>query len=236
MSTRSEQPGSAPASGNDNTDPPARLRRPRRAEVRERLLTTALTVFTERGYDGSTLDQVAAAAGFSKGAVYSNFASKDELFLALMDRQVEGYLAQIRTVLHGTRDDSWGRQAGDALTGMLTQDRGWQLLFLDYVGRASRDPRMHAHLAAHRACVRDLVADAVRDALGEDPGPDGLDLPSIAVTLLALSNGLAIERFIDPDAVPDVLLGTILNTLQRPADPREITANTNRDDAQGKPR
>jgi hypothetical protein len=67
--------------------------------------------------------------------------------------------------------------------------------------------------------VRDLVADAVRGALGEDR--NGLDAPSIAVTLLALSNGLAIERFIDPDAVPDALLGTILNTLQRPADPEK---------------
>jgi AcrR family transcriptional regulator len=178
-----------------------------------------LTVFAERGYDGSTLEQVAAAAGFSKGAVYSNFASKDELFLALMDRQVEDYVARIRNVLHGTREDSLGRLAGDALTGMLTQDRDWQLLFLDYIGRATRDPRFRAHLAAHRAHVRDLVADAVRGALGEDR--NGLDAPSIAVTLLALSNGLAIERFIDPDAVPDALLGTILNTLQRPADPEK---------------
>lgn len=216
MSTGSEQPRSAPVRGSDTQEPPARVRRPRRAEVRERLVATALTVFTERGYDGSTLDQVAAAAGFSKGAVYSNFASKDELFLALMDRQVEDYLGRIRTVLHGTCDDSSGRLVGDALTGMLTQDRDWQLLFLDYVGRAARDPHMHAQLAAHRARVRDLIAAVVRDALGEDHNK--LDASSLAVTLLALSNGLAIERFIDPDAVPDALFGTILDTLQHPGD------------------
>jgi AcrR family transcriptional regulator len=219
MSTGSEQARSTPGIGNDNGEPAARLRRPRRGEVRERLLVTALTVFNQRGYDGSTLDQVAAAAGFSKGAVYSNFASKDELFLALMDRQVEDYVARIRNVLNGTRDDSSGRLTGDALTGMLTQDRDWQLLFLDYVGRAARDPRMRAHLAVHRARVRDLVAESVRGVLGEDR--NGLDVDSIAVTLLALSNGLAIERFIDPDAIPDALLGTILNALQRPADPEK---------------
>jgi AcrR family transcriptional regulator len=219
MSTGSDRPGSTPGSGHDDGEPPTRLRRPPRGEVRERLLATALSVFTERGYDRSTLDQVSAAAGFSKGAVYSNFASKDELFLALMDRQVEDYLARIRNVLAGTRDDSSGRLAGDALTGMLTQDREWQLLFLDYVGRATRDPRMRAHLATHRKHVRDLVTESVRDALGEDR--NGLDAASTAVMLLALSNGLAIERFIDPDAVPDALLGTILATLQHPTDPRK---------------
>jgi AcrR family transcriptional regulator len=217
VSTGSTRAGSKLGGGNDNGEPPARLRRPRRGEVRERLLETALTVFTERGYDGSTLDQVAAAAGFSKGAVYSNFAGKDELFLALMDRQVEDYVARIRSALQGTRDDSSGRLTGDALTGMLTQDRDWQLLFLDYVGRAARDPHMSAHLAEHRAHIRDLVAESVRDVLGE--GHNGLDVASIAVMLLALSNGLAIERFIDPDAVPDALLGSVLNALQRPADP-----------------
>ena len=102
---------------------------------------------------------------------------------------------------------------------MLTQDRDWQLLFLDYVGRAAHDPHMRAHLAVHRAHVRDLVAEAVRAAMGEDRS--GLDAVSIAVTLLALSNGLAIERFIDPEAVPDALLGTILESLHRPASPEK---------------
>ena len=223
MSTGSNRARSKSGGRNDEGEPPARLRRPRRGEVRERLLATAMAVFTERGYDGSTLDQVAAAAGFSKGAVYSNFASKDELFLALMDRQVGDYVARIRNVLNRTRDDSSGRSSGrltgDALTGMLTQDRDWQLLFLDYVGRAARDPRMRALLAVHRARVRDVVAESVRGVLGEDRNV--LDADSIAVMLLALSNGLAIERFIDPDAIPDALLGTILNALQRPADPEK---------------
>ena len=220
MSTGSKQPRSRPGGRNDGGEPPARVRRPRRGEVRERLLATALTVFTERGYDGSTLDQVAAAAGFSKGAVYSNFASKDELFLALMDRQVEDYVARIRDVLLETGDDSSGRLTGDALTVMLSQDRDWQLLFLDYVGRAARDPRMREHLAAHRARVRELVAESVQNVLGDER--NGLDAPSIAVTLLALSNGLAIERFIDPDAVSDSLLGDILNTLQRSAESEDL--------------
>src|SRR5438445_2150565 len=64
----------------------------RRAMTRDHLLDAAAEVFAERGFHGATLDQVADAAGFSKGAVYSNFASKEDLFFALIERQGESIL------------------------------------------------------------------------------------------------------------------------------------------------
>lgn len=79
---------------------------------------------------------------------------------------------------------------------------------------------MRAQLAMHRARVRDLVAESIRGVLGEEH--NGLDADSMAVALLALSNGLAIGRFIDPDAIPDALLGFILTVLQGPSDPDKI--------------
>jgi AcrR family transcriptional regulator len=195
-------------------DLPIRQRRPRRAEVRERLLAAAMTVFTQRGYDHSSLEQVAAAAGFSKGAVYSNFASKDELFLALMDRQVQDFVKRVRTELSAASEaESRGSLAGNALTALLTRDREWQLLFMDYVQRAARDPVIREQLAAHRSRLRELIADTVR-AVGAAKGNHQIDPESTAVTILALSNGLAIERLIDPDAVPATLFGTILGMLE----------------------
>src|ERR1700689_5137899 len=62
--------------------------RPTRADTRARLLHAAGDVFAERGYDRASLDDVAAAAGLTKGAVYSSFASKDELFYALMAERI----------------------------------------------------------------------------------------------------------------------------------------------------
>lgn len=118
--------------------------------MRDRLLRAALELFTGRGYDQTSLDQVAGAAGFTKGAVYSNFTSKDELFLTLMDQQVGRRIASVREALQrsGGGADS-ARLVGDRLTRALDEDREWQLLFLDYVLRAARDPVVRKQFVAH---------------------------------------------------------------------------------------
>src|SRR5580693_8478922 len=82
---------------------PARTR-PTRAEVRDRILDAALEVFAAEGFAGATIDAIGQAAGFTKGAVYSNFESKDELFLALLDREFERRGAQIATTLESGGD------------------------------------------------------------------------------------------------------------------------------------
>jgi len=193
------------------------MTRPRREDVRRRLLHAALAVFSERGYDRASLEQVAAVAGFSKGAVYSNFASKDELFLALMDQQVQTRITYARDALQQPHQNGLtGRVVGDRLTAALTEDRDWQLLFLDYVQRAVRDPGVREQFTRHRRHVRQLIADAIRElADAPEAGSAGLDADALAITILALSNGLAIERFTDPEAVPDKLLGRILQILQQ---------------------
>ena len=193
------------------------VKRPRRADVRDRLLRAALELFTSRGYDQTSLDQVAGSAGFTKGAVYSNFTSKDELFLTLMDQQVGRRISQVRAALQaeGGRPDS-ARLVGDRLTAALDEDREWHLLFLDYVLRAARDPAVREQFVAHRRRIRALVTDAVRELVDPLPQGAGLDAEAIASTLLALQNGLGIERLVEPSAVRDDLLGTLLQALQPP--------------------
>src|ERR1700684_4238566 len=78
--------------------------RPTRVEVRDRILDAASKVFAAEGFVGATIDAIGQAAGFTKGAVYSNFDSKDELFLALLDREFELRGAQIVTALEGGGD------------------------------------------------------------------------------------------------------------------------------------
>ena len=215
--------GRASSSTSEGTEIPARMLRPRREDVRRRLLHAALAVFTERGYDGASLEHVAARAGFSKGAVYSNFASKDELFLALMDQQVRIRITAVREALQQPHEDApTGQIVGDRLTVALVEDRAWQLLFLDYVQRAAREPSVREEFTHHRRQIRRLIADAIRDHTSTpeaswDAVSVRLDADALATTILALSNGLAIERFADPDLMPDQLLGRILQTLQSAA-------------------
>jgi AcrR family transcriptional regulator len=175
-----------------------RTRRPKREVVRRRLLDAALEVFAERGFDTANLDQVAAAAGLSKGAIYSNFTSKDDLFYAMMTEQVLLRVASVRSALaartvdpHRPRDL---RDIGDLLTETFSEQREWRLVFLDFWRRAVRDEDVRARFIAHRRTMRDAIADSVQQILGGDPPVGDFTVDDVVTVVLALSNGLAIEQ------------------------------------------
>ena len=84
--------------GEESDGIPARRRREKREEVRSRLVAAAVGVFSERGYEGASLERVAEAAGFSKGAVYSNFSGKDELFFELVSAHIDERIEAVRKV------------------------------------------------------------------------------------------------------------------------------------------
>ncbi len=197
--------------------PPVRVRRPGRAAVRRRLLDAALHVFAEHGYASTNLDQVAAAAGLTKGAIYSNFASKDDLFFAMMKDQALNRLETIRTFLAVTAVDSNRRQAlhdiGRLLTEAFTEQREWELVLLDFWRRAVRDDEVRLQFVAHRRALRAAIADRVEQVLGRAPVVGGLTVDDVVTVVLALSNGLAIEQYVDPDLVSDDLFGRVLAML-----------------------
>ena len=196
---------------------PDRLPRPAKEHVRARILQAAGAVFAERGFAGASLDQVAAAAGFTKGAVYSNFASKDELFLALMTEEVARRVDLVEAALARTADLPGALAAvGRELS---RRDGSWQLLFLEFWQRAVRDADVRRAFVASRRELRARVADVVARFLAEHPVRTGWDAESLTVVLLALSNGLAVEALPDPDAVPDDLLTRVLADLVDPEQP-----------------
>ena len=198
--------------------PPARTPRPKRAAVRRRLLEAALPVFASRGFEKATLDQVAEAAGLTKGAIYSNFASKDELFFAMMSEQALHRAEAAHAILAARPAGPDGQQAvrdiGRLLTERLTRDREWQLVFLDFWGRAVRDDAVRAQFLAHRRALRSAITERITQATTQAPTAD-LTLDEIVTVTLALSNGLAIEEHIDPGLIADDLLGRILERLSR---------------------
>lgn len=185
--------------------------RPRREEVRARVLTAAREVFAERGFAGASTDQVAAAAGFTKGAVYSNFGSKDELFLALMDAEVAGRVEAVERALDGTTDLPGALAAVG--TELSRRDAAWQLLYLEFWQRAVRDPGARAAFVASRRDLRARVGEVVERFLADHPVRTGWDADNLTLVLIALTNGLALEALPDPAAVPDDLLPRVLADL-----------------------
>ncbi|TNC21886.1 TetR/AcrR family transcriptional regulator [Amycolatopsis alkalitolerans] len=188
--------------------------RPTRAETRRRILDAAFTVFGERGIAAAKLTEVAAAAGLTKGAVYSSFASKDELVLALME---EHAAHRLEASLERFAEAGDGKEALANVAAVLMHemraDAVWHRLLAEFFAMAHHDPKRREALRRRRREVRETIARAI-DRLAE-----GLDLQlplppkELAVILLALSNGLAVESAIDEEAVPDGLLGTVLTLI-----------------------
>jgi AcrR family transcriptional regulator len=181
--------------------------------VRRLLLDAALHVFAEVGYETASIDQVAAAAGFTKGAVYSNFATKDELFLALMEERFTARVVASRQALSargtGSEPQELLAEIGRRLTEALSQDREWQLLFLDYWRRVVRNDQARQQFVEHRRRLRASVEAVIR-TLPYGEREIGLSIEEQVTLVLALSNGLAIERLTDPESVPDHLFGRVL--------------------------
>lgn len=148
----------------------------RRAETRERLLASARAVFGERGYAGASVDDVARHAGFTKGAVYSHFASKRELFLAMVrDRFAEDYAS-----LDGLLD---GLDSADQLREVIAEktatsaDDPWVLLGMETQLFALRDAEGRAEIATlYAASMRRLAQHLDRvPAPGDGDGDDAGD-------------------------------------------------------------
>jgi AcrR family transcriptional regulator len=189
----------------------ARVPRPRREEVRSRLLAAAATVFAQRGFSGATIDEIAALAGFTKGAVYSNFASKDELFLALLDTRVDALIQEILSEV--PVDQSHALTVGNRLTEVAIDQPEWRLLFVEFWLRACREPAVREQFVAHRRALHASIAEATRRAFPGEEGSLPWSAEEVSILVLALSNGLGIERLIDPAHVPSDLFGRALQRL-----------------------
>jgi AcrR family transcriptional regulator len=192
-----------------------RAPRPRRDEVRRALLDAAAQVFARKGIDAASVDDVAAAAGFTKGAVYSNFGSKDGLVTAVADDRVTAYLDLGLDAVSDVEVPFVVRvQAlGDRLTTAFDDQRDWTLLFLELWQRAVRSGRADTAFRERRRGLHASITAAIVHHFGETDTPLPLPPDEMATVLMALSNGLAIERHADPGAVPDDLLGRVLTLL-----------------------
>jgi AcrR family transcriptional regulator len=189
-------------------------KRATRAQTRARLLKAAGEVFAARGYHGASLENVAGAAGLTKGAVYSSFASKDELFYALLHERIAERLALVTEAIDAQATAGEAAfEVGRALAGLSVEQGDWHMLFIEFWAQAVRDPQRREEFARHRRQVRDLIAGFLeRLAVVHEvtlPAP----AEQLALAILALSNGISIERLADPQSVDPATFATTLNLL-----------------------
>jgi AcrR family transcriptional regulator len=197
------------------TSSPSRLTREQsRAQTRERLLEASRAVFARSGFHGASVDEIAAAAGYSTGALYSNFDGKEDLFLVLMEHELDVHAREIAEAVR-SRSSISERATGGARRWMTMIERepDLLLLFMEFWAYGVRDasirPKVAERFAQMRRVLTELIAQGVRDFDLE------LALPAeqLAVAIDALADGIARQKLADPDAVPDELMGKVLSLL-----------------------
>ena len=186
--------------------------RPTRDEVRDRILDAALEVFAAEGFAGATIDAIGHAAGFTKGAVYSNFGSKDELFLALLERQFALRGELIATAFDNNEGDATATAAAlsRSMLDSIHDETDYYIVFLEYWLRAVRDPKLRKGLIARRRAAADEARRVVEQTATVPAGPQLAGLAQLVVTVLS---GIAMEEILRPGAIHPDLLAQLITAL-----------------------
>ena len=175
------------------------------ARTRAALVDAAGEVFLEQGFGGASVEEVCARAGFTRGAFYSNFASKEELLTELLHTRI--YDAYRRMGEERMRDPGHQpsmRRTGEELASVQRMEGGEGLmgLLLELLAQSSRSDDARGLAATFWSGNRELMAELTRRAYaarGEEPP---LDPKALATALIALDVGLSVQRYVDPDEVP----------------------------------
>ena len=188
-------------------------REEKKAQTRERLIEAAATVFAEKGFAATSLDEVADAAGLTKGAVYSNFENKEDLVEAVLkahqDRQ--NSISDIATQSPTLEQ----RQAVAArlFSRSIAEERDAQLLFLDFAAYALRNPAVYPEFLARHRDGRRRVAQMIEENTPADGLTFKTDADRAALIFEIVANGISIEKLIDPEGVPDDIFDRLLPVL-----------------------
>ena len=197
--------------------PPRRLGRDQqRQHTRAQLLDAAERVFAREGFQGASVAAIAEEAGYSHGAVYSNFNGKEDLFLVLVEERVDARLARV----YQAADAELSRgatplEAARRFVAMLQGEQHAYLLMVDFWNQAVREPKAAARFAERHARLRAVIGRIV-EGVARDIGAE-LTLPrdQVATALIALVNGLTIERLADPKAAPGELFAHAIAAIVR---------------------
>jgi AcrR family transcriptional regulator len=190
-------------------------REQQREQTNARLIASARIVFARLGYHRALLKEIAEEAGYSTGAIYANFDSKEDLFLAVLDDHVAARVCAVERAVSAAGTPAQRARAGaDNWMQFLREDPDWYRLFIEFWSYAQRDPELRAQVAARFVAFPKANAELI-EAGARDAGvvlSEGL-AESAGTLFTALADGLALMKLLDPEAVPDELFGDALSVL-----------------------
>jgi AcrR family transcriptional regulator len=197
-----------------------------RARTRDALLDAAGRVIADRGFHGASIEAITAEAGYTGGAFYSNFDSKEELFAALLQERVFKVWGEL--LAQGAKSGRpTARDVGEVSASLNRHpDARWIIgLWLELMANADRDERFR-RIAADlwrngRAVSTQMMTTAYEAAGRQPPAP-----PEHLVTaMMALETGLSLQHYADPDAVPLELIPELFDLLFGSLEPPDPSAD-----------
>ncbi len=197
--------------------PKRESRAEKQARTRAELLATAAQVFARNGYEGSSVEQIAEEAGYSHGAVYSNFAGKADLFLVVLEEYMAERARELAATQVGLAEDEpievRARALADQWMERFAKDRESFLLHMEFIAHAGRDPELAERFGTRSAALREAIAGYI----GYYQEQEGIEPPlppaDLALVLRALGIGLAVEALVSPSAVREDLYGDFVELL-----------------------
>jgi len=202
-------PGGAEA---PRLDQRTRAAREQAREARDELLAAALRVFASRGYRQAGVDEIAAAAGYSKGALYWHFSGKEDLLLTRLEERVDVRTREMLALLEsGPPERDMSVEASREFARRLSSRRDAVLLEREYWSLAIRDPELRARYAERQTELRGALATAM-EARARHLGTPHLTMPAqdVARIVMSIIGGLAVDELIEPGSVRPELLGEAL--------------------------
>ena len=201
----SAEPGTRP-------DQRTRAARAKGREAREELLASALRVFARRGYAEAGVDEIAAEAGYSKGALYWHFSGKEELLAALLEERIDAPLRDRFALLASASPErDMSLEATRTFARQLATEREALLLEREYWSLAIRDPELRARYAERQTELRRDLATAMEARARHLGTPDlTMSAQDVARIVMSVIGGLAIDELIEPGSVRPELLGEAL--------------------------
>ncbi|GAA1305187.1 MAG: TetR/AcrR family transcriptional regulator [Brachybacterium tyrofermentans] len=206
----------------------------RKENTRTKLVRASLDVFVEKGIDGVTVDDLVRAAGFTRGAFYSNFSTKEEVFSALFASVTEEMLeiantsvASALAAAHAEGSTPGSLSEIDDATIMVAVFEGirpfgrqWYLLYSDAIARSLRDEAMRAELAVQRERLRDQIGKLLSTRMEENGDRPLLPPEDLAQLLVGVFVDLMVREQMDGRDITELAATTILGTLRAFVEPR----------------
>jgi AcrR family transcriptional regulator len=202
-------------------------RREKQQQTRKSLLRAAAKLFCRRGLEGASIDEVAQAAGYTKGAFYANFKSKDELFLVMLDERFAEELDRLDRALAGTQEPGEEARAAAVDFVHVATDQDWPKLYFQFVARAARNDDFREELATRHRAMRARLSEILerwKKRTGKQPP---IPIEQITAMMSFMADGFLADRIVEPELSEDLyatMVGVFLRGLEAMAIDAEAAA------------